>query len=99
MTNSNTTSTGPSTLLRDLRPGVVARAEVRLVQGYQALMAGRPSPCRYYPTCSTYATEAISTHGAVRGTYLAMWRVLRCNPWGSHGIDLVPLPKEKVNPE
>ena len=46
--------------------------------------------CRFYPTCSHYGEEAIRTHGAVRGSLMAAWRVLRCNPFGSGGIDQVP---------
>ncbi|MGE5226509.1 MAG: membrane protein insertion efficiency factor YidD [Planctomycetaceae bacterium] len=46
--------------------------------------------CRFYPTCSHYAEEAIRTHGAIRGSVLATWRVLRCNPFGKGGIDPVP---------
>ena len=76
-----------------------ARALRSLVKGYQYLHAGRPSPCRYYPSCSVYAVEALEIHGALKGMRLATWRVLRCNPFGSHGIDLVPLPKKKENPE
>lgn len=99
MTNSNTTFTEPLIPSPDPRVGPAARTAIRLVRGYQALMAGRPSPCRFYPTCSTYAVEALSIHGARRGVSLAIRRVLRCNPWGTHGIDLVPLPKEKVTPQ
>jgi hypothetical protein len=73
--------------------GAPARGLRALVRSYQHLTAGRPSPCRYYPTCSTYAIEAVETHGALRGSYLATRRVFRCNPFGSHGVDLVPLPK------
>ncbi len=51
--------------------------------------------CRYYPTCSCYAIEAIETHGAVRGGLLALWRVLRCNPMSAGGYDPVPPKKEK----
>lgn len=63
------------------------RGAVRL---YQYLAKGRPSPCRYVPTCSTYAVEAIERHGAIRGFVLAAWRLLRCNPWGGRGVDEVP---------
>nr|CEL16009.1 Protein YidD [Kibdelosporangium sp. MJ126-NF4] len=49
-----------------------------------------PPTCRYYPSCSTYAVEALKVHGAVKGLWLAVWRVLRCNPWSSGGIDPVP---------
>jgi putative membrane protein insertion efficiency factor len=43
--------------------------------------------CRYYPTCSSYAVEAIRELGPIRGTILAAWRVLRCNPWSHGGVD------------
>ena len=49
-----------------------------------------PAMCRYYPTCSCYAIEAIETHGAFRGFLLAIWRVLRCNPLSKGGYDPVP---------
>lgn len=46
--------------------------------------------CRFHPHCSAYAIEAIRTHGALRGTGLSTWRVLRCNPWNKGGYDPVP---------
>ena len=46
--------------------------------------------CRFLPTCSQYAIEAIMVHGVLKGGLLAMWRILRCNPWGGHGFDPVP---------
>jgi putative membrane protein insertion efficiency factor len=49
--------------------------------------------CRFVPSCSRYAAEAIRTHGAARGSLLAARRVLRCNPFGRSGIDPVPLPR------
>ena len=61
-----------------------------LVRAYQAVAAGRPSPCRYVPSCSTYAREALAEHGAVRGTWFATRRIGRCHPWGGHGYDPVP---------
>jgi putative membrane protein insertion efficiency factor len=63
---------------------------IRIIGLYQALRSGRPSPCRYWPTCSNYAVDAIERHGAGRGSLLAVRRVLRCHPWGGHGADPVP---------
>lgn len=71
-------------------PSAAARALHRAVRGYRSLTAGRPSPCRYYPSCSTYALESLEVHGAARGGWLTLRRLIRCNPWGGHGIDLVP---------
>lgn len=48
------------------------------------------SNCRFTPTCSTYAMEALSKHGALKGTWLAARRIARCHPWGGSGIDNVP---------
>jgi uncharacterized protein len=74
---------------RQVGPGT--RVALSLVHGYQHLRRGSISPCRFVPSCSSYAEEALRTHGFWRGGRLALWRVLRCNPLGSHGIDLVPL--------
>ena len=66
------------------------RILVRLIRLYQAAASGRPSPCRYVPSCSHYGIEAIETHGAVRGTWLTVRRIARCQPWGGYGLDPVP---------
>ena len=66
------------------------RLLVGLIRGYQGARAGRPSGCRYLPSCSEYAVEAIDVHGPARGTALAVRRIARCGPWGGHGIDPVP---------
>jgi uncharacterized protein len=66
------------------------RIGVRLVRGYQATRAGRPSPCRYWPTCSEYAVEALERHGVLVGTWLSLRRIARCHPFAGHGVDPVP---------
>ena len=67
------------------------RAAVAFVTAYQGVAAGRLSPCRFYPSCSTYAVEAFTTHGFWRGLGLSSRRLLRCRPFGPHGVDLVPI--------
>jgi hypothetical protein len=62
-----------------------------LIQIYKKLISPLfPARCRYYPSCSTYALQAIEKFGAIRGSILAIWRILRCNPWSKGGIDYVP---------
>jgi putative membrane protein insertion efficiency factor len=75
-----------------------SRALVATIGLYQRVRAGRVAPCRFYPSCSEYAKEAVEAHGAARGTWLAMRRVLRCRPLGPHGVDLVPEPKQARSP-
>jgi len=66
-------------------------ALIGLIRGYQLVVSPLLGPrCKYYPSCSHYGLEAVRTHGAVRGTVLATWRVLRCNPWSYGGVDEVP---------
>ena len=71
-------------------PTVAARALSVPVRLYRAVGTGRPSPCRYWPTCSQYALEALEAHGALRGSWLTVRRLLRCHPWGTEGFDPVP---------
>ena len=66
------------------------RALLRTINLYQRLSAHRPSPCRYVPSCSEYAREALETHGAARGTWLSARRLSRCHPLGGFGFDPVP---------
>lgn len=61
-----------------------------LLRVYQASRAGHLSPCRFEPSCSAYAVEAIEIHGAARGTWLSLRRLSRCHPLGGHGYDPVP---------
>ena len=65
-----------------------------LLRGYQRWISpALPPACRYGPSCSNYALEAIELHGALRGSLLAAWRVLRCHPFARGGYDPVPRPK------
>lgn len=66
---------------------------LRAIHWYQVAREGRPSPCRFWPSCSEYAMEAISVHGSGRGTWLALRRLSRCRPFGPSGVDPVPAPK------
>lgn len=62
-----------------------------LIRLYQWTLSPLLGPvCRFYPSCSAYAFEAVQTHGAVYGTYLAVRRLLRCHPWNPGGVDHVP---------
>ena len=61
------------------------------IRFYQAVFSAlMPMSCKFYPTCSHYAVEAISRHGAGRGLRLAAWRLVRCSPFARGGVDLVP---------
>jgi len=67
------------------------RLGVTLVRAYQLLLSPfAGGACRFYPTCSEYAMEAITTHGLARGGWLAIRRVSRCHPFAGHGVDPVP---------
>jgi len=62
-----------------------------LVRAYQYLVSPQlPPSCRFYPSCSHYAEEAISKHGSFKGLWLSVKRVIRCNPWSAGGHDPVP---------
>jgi len=63
---------------------------LRAIAAYQRAFEGRPSPCRFFPTCSEYSREAIETHGSARGLWLSMRRLVRCRPFGPSGFDPVP---------
>jgi len=73
------------------RVGPAARVLRIAVRGYQLIVSPWLAPrCRFYPSCSAYAVTALTRHGAVRGSWLAARRLLRCNPWNPGGVDLVP---------
>src|SRR3954471_16548923 len=70
---------------------MVARALLRLIGFYsRAVSPALPARCRFYPTCSAYAAEAVARHGAGRGLWLAVRRLAKCGPWHPGGVDLVP---------
>ena len=73
------------------KPGIAASAMMLLIRGYQlTLSAFFGRTCRHLPTCSSYTMEAIGRHGAWAGFWLGLFRIARCNPWGSSGFDPVP---------
>ena len=79
--------------MRDHRPGSggLASALDRLIHVYQRWVSPALGPhCRYEPTCSSYARQALAQHGAARGLLLAARRVTRCHPWAPGGVDRVP---------
>jgi putative membrane protein insertion efficiency factor len=70
---------------------MTARLLVLLVRAYQVVLSPFVGgACRFMPSCSNYAIEALRTHGAARGTWLALRRIARCHPFGGHGHDPVP---------
>ena len=84
--------------LAPFRP--VSAALLALLRGYKLLISPLlPSACRFYPTCSCYMHDAVGTHGAVRGIYLGIRRLLKCHPWHPGGIDRVPLPPKPQRTE
>ena len=64
---------------------------IGFVKAWRAVVSPLYGPvCKYYPSCSAYGLEALKLHGAVKGSALAVWRILRCNPWSRGGVDPVP---------
>lgn len=67
-----------------------------IVRLYQVILSPILGPrCRFQPTCSSYALDAIKLHGGLKGGWLAIKRIIRCHPWGGHGFDPVPGMKTK----
>lgn len=70
---------------------------IGLVRFYQNFISPlTPASCRYTPTCSSYFIEAVKVHGALKGGWLGLKRILSCNPWGGCGYDPVPPPKSDL---
>ena len=73
------------------RPGAAARALTACIRAYQVtLRAALPPACRFAPSCSEYAHEAVRRHGAIHGGTLTLRRLVRCHPWHEGGFDPVP---------
>lgn len=75
---------------------MIARLLQGLIRLYQILLSPFwGSQCRFHPTCSCYAIEALNKHGAIKGGAMAIYRIFRCNPWANGGFDPVPEKKSK----
>ena len=68
---------------------MIARMLIRLIRIYQRASAFTPPVCRFHPTCSQYAVEALKKHGVLKGSGLALWRICRCHPLSRGGYDPV----------
>lgn len=73
----------------------MTRMMIKAIGLYQYARSGKPSPCRYVPSCSTYAVESLQIYGPWRGSWLTARRLCRCHPFGGHGFD--PVPEKKVD--
>jgi len=70
---------------------MIRKLLIILIRAYQRFISPIfPPSCRYTPTCSRYAIEALQKHGVIKGLWLALKRILSCNPWGGSGYDPVP---------
>lgn len=63
---------------------------IKIIKFYQKIPGSFHQNCKYIPTCSNYGIEAIEKHGSIKGSYLTIKRILKCNPFSKGGIDLVP---------
>ena len=75
----------------------VIKTMVSTIGAYQSIFSGRPSTCRFFPSCSSYAIESFEKQGLFKGFFLTIKRIFRCNPWGGHGLDPVPENKRRIN--
>jgi len=80
------------------RPSLAARILALPIRAWRLLSRHLPPRCRFYPSCSAYALEALEKHGAARGSWLAARRVGRCHPWHEGGLDPVPEPNVRSFP-
>lgn len=70
--------------------GLPRQVVALIIRAYQLAASPFPSPCRYVPTCSTFALEAVEKYGAIKGSWLGLRRILRCHPFARGGSDPVP---------
>jgi putative membrane protein insertion efficiency factor len=106
MSEPTTTPVAPvATIPHGRRPSILAGALLGLIWLYKKLLSpvlpavfGPSCGCRFHPTCSRYAAEAVRTHGAIRGTWLATRRLLKCTPLHPGGFDPVPAPAQLHRP-
>ncbi|WP_116247550.1 membrane protein insertion efficiency factor YidD [Nocardiopsis sp. FIRDI 009] len=78
------------------RPTAFARLLILPIRGYQRFISPLfPPVCRFYPSCSAYAVEALRVHGALRGVWLGTRRIARCHPFNPGGLDPVPPPRTR----
>ena len=80
----------PRLMLSGLRRLLILLLRLPILLYKAAISPLTPPSCRFTPSCSTYALEAIRRHGPIYGLYLALRRILRCHPWGGSGYDPVP---------
>lgn len=77
-------------MLSNLR-NILVKLLILPIRFYQKVISPlKPPCCRFTPSCSAYAIQALRKHGPLKGSLLAVWRILRCNPWGGSGYDPVP---------
>ena len=77
-------------VLPGIRPSLPARLLMLPIRAWRLISVHLPPRCRFHPSCSQYALEALTVHGAARGSWLAVKRVGRCHPWHDGGLDPVP---------
>ena len=96
---STTVSTATQQEPRE-RPSAAARLLMLLLTGYRTFISPLLAPrCRFYPSCSAYALEAVQVHGALRGSWLAARRLSRCHPFHAGGLDPVPGRNRPIRPQ
>ncbi len=77
--------------IKDAISKLMLKILIGMVRFYQkAISPHTPSSCRFLPTCSDYAIQALKKYGPIKGSYLAAKRIIRCNPWGGSGFDPLP---------